>query len=50
MTGAFTLPCRGLGGFQPPAWETVPEAVTTNVAIARARTGARALRKECPDI
>jgi alanine racemase len=41
VTGAFRLPCRGLGDFQPPTLETLPEAVARNVAVARARTRAR---------
>jgi alanine racemase len=41
VTGAFGRSCRGLGDFQPPTLETLPEAVARNVAIARARTRAR---------
>jgi Alanine racemase, N-terminal domain len=41
VTGAFGRSCRGLGDFQRPPLETLPEAVARNVAIARARTRAR---------
>jgi hypothetical protein len=41
VTGAFGRSCPDLGDFPPPTWETFPDAVARNVAIARARTRAR---------
>ena len=41
MTGSAGISHPGLGAFPPPALQTFPQAVTSNVAIARTRTRSR---------
>ena len=41
MTGSTGMPHPDLGAFPPPALQTLPRAVASNVAIARTRTRSR---------